>query len=343
MPTHSQAQNLVSNGNFEYYFGLPQNLGDWQSCSQWTNAGSATSSPDYFHYNGGLAADLPQTPAALVEAKSGKGLMGFVAAKLSHPDFREYITNQLADPLVAGQKYSMSFYMSNGLVTENSNCGVAVSNIGVAFTENPPQQNDNQVLNLDCQFEVDTLTFMRDWVKVQFKFEAPSNARYFTVGVFSDDSEIEIEKETSTAANVAYYFVDDFSLEFYNPYTVSDNEVNGERGDPQLTEEGQVSDDVYVDEAQFFIPNAFTPDGDGVNDYFKPYSPDIDKYSFEIYDRWGSIMYSSGNDHQGWDGRDDDGHFAECGVYIWKLSYPDETADGTNVTRTLSGSINLIR
>lgn len=57
----------------------------------------------------------------------------------------------------------------------------------------------------------------------------------------------------------------------------------------------------------FYIPNAFTPNGDGKNEVFLPYgnidfiSPD--DYNLYIYDRWGKLMFNTTNIHEGWNGR----------------------------------------
>ncbi len=58
-------------------------------------------------------------------------------------------------------------------------------------------------------------------------------------------------------------------------------------------------------EPYLYIPNAFTPNGDGENDYFKPYAPVgvvTDMY-FAVYDRWGELIYETDNiNDRGWDG-----------------------------------------
>ncbi len=58
------------------------------------------------------------------------------------------------------------------------------------------------------------------------------------------------------------------------------------------------------EEVMFFIPNAFTPNGDGKNDYFIPYGAGITIESFEmrIYDRRGQVVYVSYDLNHPWDG-----------------------------------------
>lgn len=54
-----------------------------------------------------------------------------------------------------------------------------------------------------------------------------------------------------------------------------------------------------------FIPNAFSPNGDNINDIFKPGSgaPNITLFEFRIYDRWGTMVYSTLDKYAGWDGK----------------------------------------
>jgi gliding motility-associated-like protein len=75
---------------------------------------------------------------------------------------------------------------------------------------------------------------------------------------------------------------------------------------------------------EFFIPNAFTPDGDGLNDVFKPAcSCELKKYSLQLFDRWGKLAYSTSDINDSWDGRMS-GSAAEQGMYTVKIIYQPE-------------------
>ena len=63
--------------------------------------------------------------------------------------------------------------------------------------------------------------------------------------------------------------------------------------------------EVICGDPYIFVPNAFTPNGDGQNDYFRPFYPDaiVTELYFAVYDRWGSIVYETDNIRSdGWDG-----------------------------------------
>ena len=71
---------------------------------------------------------------------------------------------------------------------------------------------------------------------------------------------------------------------------------------------------------RLIMPNAFTPNEDTLNDFFGPEHVGLDKMTFEIYDTWGSLIYSeTGDDVQGWDGKIKD-YDAENGNYYFTFS-----------------------
>jgi gliding motility-associated-like protein len=88
-----------------------------------------------------------------------------------------------------------------------------------------------------------------------------------------------------------------------------------------------------------FIPNAFSPNGDGKNDVFEVgiSCPQITGYTFSIYNRYGQKIFQSLKPGQNWDGMDN-GHSADAGTYFFYLQYKD----GTNEVKR-KGDILLIR
>ncbi len=72
--------------------------------------------------------------------------------------------------------------------------------------------------------------------------------------------------------------------------------------------------------AHLYLPNAFTPDGDGVNDVFGPVGHDLSEFEMRIFDRWGEVIYSTSSPDKPWDGKvNGAGEIAQNGVYVWKL------------------------
>ncbi|MEO7315898.1 MAG: PKD domain-containing protein, partial [Ginsengibacter sp.] len=100
---------------------------------------------------------------------------------------------------------------------------------------------------------------------------------------------------------------------------------------------------LFCNSSKIYIPNAFTPNGDGLNDYFSVLGQGIGMInSFRIYDRWGTLVFSKSNfkpdDKSGsWDGRIK-GHNAPVGTYTYFV----EMSCNEN-TFTQKGTVNLLR
>jgi gliding motility-associated-like protein len=91
-----------------------------------------------------------------------------------------------------------------------------------------------------------------------------------------------------------------------------------------------------------YIPNAFTPDGNGRNDVFMPYGYGIneDKYKMEVFDRWGELIFSSTAFRKGWDGTvKGTSQIAQDGVYIYKIMITDLENNKKNYV----GHVTLIK
>jgi len=92
------------------------------------------------------------------------------------------------------------------------------------------------------------------------------------------------------------------------------------------------------------MPNAFTPNGDGNNDYIAPRAFGVDKIDFRIYNRWGQMVFQSTDPaityimEKGWNGKYQ-GKPQEMDVYAYVLNIVFN--DGTKATK--QGSITLIR
>ena len=75
---------------------------------------------------------------------------------------------------------------------------------------------------------------------------------------------------------------------------------------------------LVVPPAHLYIPNAFTPDGDGVNDVFLPMGNDLFELELRIYDRWGELIFESGGGELAWNG-ELNGTPVQNGVYIYQV------------------------
>lgn len=88
-----------------------------------------------------------------------------------------------------------------------------------------------------------------------------------------------------------------------------------------------------------FVPNAFTPNGDGLNDIFKAsVTGKAKSFSLAVYDRFGQRIFVSNDPSKGWDGTIRSKK-QSTGLYIWMLQY----TDGSDKTHSEKGTLMLIR
>jgi gliding motility-associated-like protein len=124
------------------------------------------------------------------------------------------------------------------------------------------------------------------------------------------------------------------SIQIVHPGTYS---VTASRNDCATTENIDVNKDCYTD-----IPNGFTPNGDGVNDYFYPrqlLSKGVVGFTMTVYNRWGEKVFETTTTNgRGWDGKFN-GKDQPMGVYIYKMTAIMQ--NGRNEEYT--GNITLIR
>ncbi|RYY93545.1 MAG: gliding motility-associated C-terminal domain-containing protein, partial [Chitinophagaceae bacterium] len=87
-----------------------------------------------------------------------------------------------------------------------------------------------------------------------------------------------------------------------------------------------------------FVPNVFTPNGDGRNDQLMVYATALQSMEFRVYDQWGNEVFRATDPKAAWDGSYR-GQRAPVGVYVYALKAV--LPDGKVVTK--KGSINLLR
>jgi gliding motility-associated-like protein len=98
---------------------------------------------------------------------------------------------------------------------------------------------------------------------------------------------------------------------------------------------------IIEDVFYIFVPNAFTPNGNGVNDTFYPIVNNFDPQNFEmlIFNRWGQVIYRTESPTNGWQGIHN-GEPCEAGVYLWKINTRELT---TGDIKTFTGHVTIVR
>jgi gliding motility-associated-like protein len=101
----------------------------------------------------------------------------------------------------------------------------------------------------------------------------------------------------------------------------------------------KVSDEVTVFvNGTLYVPNTFTPDGDGVNDGFFAFATEIAEFRLLVFNRWGEEIYASTQLGQPWDGTYG-GVQSPIDTYVWRIDLKELNGK----KRTVFGHVNLVR
>lgn len=100
--------------------------------------------------------------------------------------------------------------------------------------------------------------------------------------------------------------------------------------------------DVYIiPSTSIYVPNSFTPNGDGKNDIFYVYGDFIADFHMYVFDRWGNQIFESTDQLKGWNGKANNGNeVAQIDTYVWVVTYSEEYG---GYKHKLIGHVNLIR
>ena len=157
-------------------------------------------------------------------------------------------------------------------------------------------------------------------------------------------STISLEPEVITAAGDATYSWSDGTSASSNLITTDGNYSVEVADDCSVNYYEWNIDFVETEASNFYAPNIFSPNGDGINDEFLPVYKDptqISNYSLDVFDRWGNHVYHSDVLDQGWDGK-----FAtqagRTGVYVWMIRAQGNFCDEVKEFE-LTGDVTVVR
>ena len=152
----------------------------------------------------------------------------------------------------------------------------------------------------------------------------------------------------NASGGVSYVWTPSTALnrnDIVNPFGVYDGSLDSIRYKVIVTNQAGCFDSAYVTVRVFktnpkvFVPTAFTPNGDGRNDYIRPITAGISHFEyFRIYNRWGQLVYSSTDTERGWDGRIG-GKEQATGTFVWLV----KAVDFTGKSFFDKGTLTLIR
>ncbi len=106
------------------------------------------------------------------------------------------------------------------------------------------------------------------------------------------------------------------------------------------------SDSVIVKNCSrnIYVPNAFSPNGDGTNDLFRVFaSPDdVTEFTMQVFNRWGETIFESNSVLIGWNGMKT-GNYCPGDSYIWIVRYKETAGGPASELVTIKGTVELVR
>ena len=380
-------QNLVENPSIENTGPCPVTDSVFNAFAEpWR---SYFGTPDY--YNAPCGA--PGNPQLTVteQAFDGNGYAGIsVYGDSGLAYIREYLHGELSEPLVAGEKYRITFYVK----PHNENVvSYAVNNIGMALTPEPLDSTPfENIYPVTPQVkETNVITNEGFWTAICGIYEARGGEQYICIGNFNTDIETTVAPLTGAVNPFLGYYLIDFVEVVPNdlPELPDDTIICTDQrldlridapdvdvlwGDGStskdflITEPGtytaRISDpgcsytDTIVvepancDECKVFVPNAFSPNGNGVNELFRVFAEEppiasdrrceFRTFRINIFDRWGQKVFEADDPRIGWDGTDGSNNECAQGIYTYNIEY-EFFLLRESTTLSKRGTIMLVR
>lgn len=308
--------NLIRNSDLEEHNCCPTNMALISCANNWSQP-LATSTSDYFNLCAIDSLDNPGILPFYQHAFFGNGYVGILCDYYSSPFVsREYLQGELMQPLIAGECYHVELWVLLSAYASTH----AIDALGVFFSDTLPKANDvNSPFYFMPQISNPLGVIISDtimWTKISGEFVAIGDEQYFTIGTFTPEGMInKTQIKPDIGADYSYYFFDHLSLcPCYDT----------------LPPEGPAN--------VVFLPNVFSPNEDGKNDFFYAKGENISQLDLKIYSRWGNLVFECKDPSQGWNGRF---HGKDCaeGVYFYTATVT--FIDGSVVVK--KGNVTIVR
>lgn len=304
-----RSQNLITNPSFEDIdscYGGASQLGfdvfEWSGCAGWSCP--IASSSDLWCANPLIGVEPPNISGIGYQVpKTGFNMAGILINGGNIISYREFIQNELSSELINGNTYKLTFFHS----PINTDCSTNQFGVYASTAKMDNQSvyflshlNPNGISNLNS-FHGDTSL----WNLVEIFFKANGGEKYLVIGNFQDSTNAShaLPCDTSFWSGIQYagnyFFLDDFSLEKVP--------------------------------SQLIIPNVFTPNDDGINDFFSPTVINYPNWKIEVINRWGNLVITLDENYPTWNGND-----VTEGVYFYKFK-----SEELNTFK--QGTISIIR
>lgn len=204
---------MVPNPDLENFSSCPTAALGMTSCDDWFEMNNHQGSPDY--YNACAAPgtfNVPDNLWGFQNAHSGSAYLGVLLYNTG--DHKEYVYCELTSPMIAGENYDISFWVS---LADGSSVGVD-NGIGVYFTNTTPTGDlpvtNGIITTAQPQFENTTLIDdVLTWVEISFTYTAQGGEQFMSIGNFNTDANMNLYSIGTPLMLASYLYLDNFKVE----------------------------------------------------------------------------------------------------------------------------------
>lgn len=219
-------------------------------------------------------------------------------------------------------------------VSGNTYSWTPITELSDPFISNPTLSNLSDGIYLYTVTTTDALgCISTDEVSVTVMVTPNADFDVNPTNVTIENPSVTTDNNSTDALTYSWNFGDGFTSSLFNPdHTFPESPATFPI--TLVVQNGVCIDSItkYVvvaEELILYVPNTFTPDGDEFNNAFVPIlntAYDYQNYSFNIFDRWGELIFESHNPLVGWDGTYL-GKLCKEGQYIWKIEVKEKNED----------------
>ena len=252
--------NLVTNSGFEEYSAAP--LGWFYTGKDFTRVmryweSPTAASPDVYGPRVYVPTEWKEKGFGQSAAHGGKSMIGITVSGCvgGKPHCREYIQIQLAEPMVVGQRYSVTLWVKHLPLS------VRIDHIDIAFTEERIMATHDDRLDIAPQLESGRVleTAGSAWIELDYEYVATSAYEYLVIGNFSDE-ETTAQKHSGSpkGLNFAYYYIDDVVIIKLPPILdIPDDHDDLSKIDLKAGETFQLHNIYFDHDKADFLPRSF--------------------------------------------------------------------------------------
>ncbi|MFZ4402435.1 MAG: gliding motility-associated C-terminal domain-containing protein [Bacteroidales bacterium] len=342
--------NLVKNPSFEEYYSCPINTGELYKSKYWW--GYSTDYYNSCSLSMGVPFSPSGFQYANI-GSSYSGIIIYQNYNLNFSNRRETIKTKLINTLIKNKRYCTSLAINLAEVSYNHNFYIQLDSIGMLFTQNQVQDSILPICNNCAQIKKNiSLLDTVNWLKINGSFIANGGEEYLTIGNFQDIihwpfsehgliyifiDDVSVCECTytinlgpdaklcegdniilnSNLPNATYTWQDSSHTATYEVKQPGIYWVRAYVAEYDITTYDTIvisAEDEKICNPPLIIPNFMSPNGDNMNDNFQLGNIGYYSVSFQIFNRWGNLIYQQ--DHYQ---NDYNGNGCASGVYYYLI------------------------